>query len=156
MRRHDSWLRHRPSHQHQRWLYLSGALLLLSGAGWLLSHYGQRASGAFGDMPRPAEVWWLRLHGAAVIGFLLAFGALLTIHVPHNWRRNLHRPSGLFLVLCVGLLALSGYGLYYLVSDSGRAWISVLHWAVGLLAAAGLGVHIVLAKRREKARRTAS
>jgi len=137
-------------------LYLSGALLLLSGAGWLLSHYGQRASGAFGDMPRPAEVWWLRLHGAAVIGFLLAFGALLTIHVPHNWRRNLHRPSGLFLVLCVGLLALSGYGLYYLVSDSGRAWISVLHWAVGLLAAAGLGVHIVLAKRREKARRTAS
>jgi len=135
---------------------LSGALLLLSGAGWLLSHYGQRASGAFGDMPRPAEVWWLRLHGAAVIGFLLAFGALLTIHVPHNWRRNLHRPSGLFLVLCVGLLALSGYGLYYLVSDSGRAWISVLHWAVGLLAAAGLGVHIVLAKRREKARRTAS
>jgi len=137
-------------------LYLSGALLLLSGAGWLLSHYGLRASGAFGDMPRPAEVWWLRLHGAAVIGFLLAFGALLTIHVPHNWRRNLHRPSGLFLVLCVGLLALSGYGLYYLVSDSGRAWISVLHWAVGLLAAAGLGVHIVLAKRREKARRTAS
>ena len=130
--------------------------MLLSGAGWLLSHYGLRAPGAFGDVPSPSEVWWLRLHGAAVIGFLLAFGALLTIHVPHNWRRNLHRPSGLFLVLCVGLLALSGYGLYYLVSDSGRAWISILHWAVGLLAAAGLGVHIALAKRREKARRAVS
>ena len=96
------------------------------------------------------------MHGAAVIGFLLAFGALLTIHVPHNWRRHLHRGSGLFLVLAVSLLALSGYGLYYLVSDSSRAWISVLHWAIGLLAAAGLAVHIVLAKRRESARRSAS
>jgi hypothetical protein len=136
-------------------LYFSGALLLLSGVGWLIGHYGLRAPGAFGDTPHPSEVWWLRLHGAAVIGFLLAFGALLTIHVPHNWRRHLHRSSGLFLVLCVSLLALSGYGLYYLVGDLGRAWISVLHWAVGLLAAAGLGVHILLAKQREKARRAA-
>jgi hypothetical protein len=132
---------------------LSGALLLLSGAGWLVSRYALRAPGPFGDVPHPSEVWWLRVHGAAVIGFLLTFGALLTIHVPHNWRRHLHRGSGLFLVLCVSLLALSGYGLYYLVSDSSRAWISLLHWAIGLLAAAGLAVHIVVAKRRESARR---
>ena len=128
-------------------------MLLLSGAGWLVSRYALRAPGPFGDVPHPSEVWWLRVHGAAVIGFLLTFGALLTIHVPHNWRRHLHRGSGLFLVLCVSLLALSGYGLYYLVSDSSRAWISLLHWAIGLLAAAGLAVHIVVAKRRESARR---
>jgi hypothetical protein len=152
MSRHFAGARHRPSPRHQRWLYLTSTLLFFTGMGWLVSHYALRQVTALGLTPHPSEVWWLRLHGAAVVGFLIVFGALLPNHVVHNWRRRLHRNSGLFLLVSVGLLSLSGYGLYYLVSDDARALVSVIHWAVGIAAGLGFAVHIVLAQRRNHQR----
>jgi hypothetical protein len=149
-------MQQRLSRRHERYLYLTGTLLAVSGGAWLIEHYLLQPPGEPTLGAHPSEAWWMRLHGAAVIGFLLAFGALLPGHIVQNWRQRANRYSGLALVIVVSLLALSGYGLYYLVGDLGRAWISVLHWAVGLLAAAGLGVHILLAKQREKARRAAA
>jgi uncharacterized membrane protein len=146
--------RHRParvqqrlSRRHESYLYLTSALLLISGAGWLVGRYLLRASGVLGDVPHPSEVWWLRLHGAAVIVFLAVFGALLPGHVVQNWRRRVNRYSGVSVVSIVVLLALSGYGLYYVVDDRQRALISVIHWAVGLAAAGVLALHVVLGKR---------
>jgi hypothetical protein len=89
----------------------------------------------------------MRLHGAAVMGFLLVFGALLPGHVVKNWRQRVNRYSGLTVVLVVSLLALSGYGLYYLVDDRQRAVTSALHWVVGLMAGGALALHVVLGKR---------
>src|SRR5579872_6312556 len=108
-------LRLRLSRRHEVWLYLSSATLLLSGLGWLCSHFLLRSSGPFGAIANPAEAWWLRLHGAAVIGFLIAFGALLPGHVVQNWRAQVHRGTGGSNVVLIVLLALSGYGLYYAV-----------------------------------------
>jgi cation transport ATPase len=147
-RRHGpARVQQRLSRRHERFLYLTGALLLLSGAGWLVSHYLLRTSGAFGAAPHPSEPWWMRLHGAAVIGFLVVFGALLPGHVVQNWRQRVNRYSGLAVVIVVGLLALSGYGLYYLVDDRQRAVASALHWTVGLVASAALVLHVILGKR---------
>lgn len=138
----------RLSHRHEFWLYLSSGALLLSGLGWLCSHFLWRSSGPFGAVANPAEAWWLRLHGAAVIGFLIAFGALLPGHVVQNWGARLHRATGGSNVALIVLLALSGYGLYYVVGDRMHAWISVLHWGVGLLWLAALAWHVILGKRR--------
>src|SRR5258705_12706580 len=137
MRRHHGHARvqHRLRRRHERFLYLTGAMLLLSGAGWLVAHYLLRAPGAFGAGPRPSEPWWMRLHGAAVIGFLVVFGALLPGHVVRNWRHRVNRYSGLAVVIAVILLALSGYGLYYLVDDRQRALARGLHWTGGPAAA---------------------
>jgi cation transport ATPase len=141
--------RHRPGPRHLRWLYALGSLLLLSGVGWLIAHYALRpAAGAFGELPHPSEPWWLRLHGAAALGFLVAFGALLPHHVGHNWRRRQHYRTGLTLVIAVGVLTLSGYGLYYLVSDTLRPMVSIVHWIVGLFCTAMLLTHVVLSYRR--------
>ena len=147
-------LQHRPSPRHLRWLYLLSALLLISGVGWLVGRYGLRSNGPYGELPHPSEVWWLRLHGAAAMGLLIAFGALLPGHVAHNWRRRIHYRTGLFLVISVGWLALTGYGNYYLVSEVSRSWVSVAHWAVGLLSVVGLLAHVVLSYRRAARRRT--
>jgi hypothetical protein len=138
---------HRLSRRHERYLYLTGALLLLSGSGWLVAHYLLRSPAAFGAGPHPAEPWLMRLHGAAVIGFLVAFGALLPGHVVQNWRRRVNRYSGLTMVIAVSLLALTGYGLYYLVDERLRAATSALHWVAGLAASAALVLHLVLGKR---------
>ncbi len=148
-RRHGpARVQQRLSRRHERFLYLTGALLMISGLGWLTGHYLLRAPGASALGPHPSEAWWMRLHGAAVIGFLVVFGALLPGHIVQNWRQRANHYSGLCVVIVVILLALSGYGLYYLVDDRQRALTSGLHWVVGLAGAAALVVHVVLGKRR--------
>src|SRR5450631_2017070 len=119
----------RLSSRHERWLYVAGATLLLSGFGWLVSHYllsgsGLTAAFEFEGVPHPSEMWWLRLHGAAMMAFLVAFGALLPRHIVHGWRRRKNRRTGLVMLLLVAALVLSGYALYYLSSEQARPWIS--------------------------------
>ena len=159
-RRHGlARVQQRLSRRHERYLYLTSVLLLLSGLGWLIGHYGLRTGGAFGDVPHPSEVWWMRLHGAAVILFLVVFGALLPGHVVQNWRRRVNRYSGLAVVLVVAVLAFSGYGLYYIVDDPQRALTGLIHWAVGVAASGVLALHVVLGKRlaaRARERRAAA
>jgi hypothetical protein len=136
--------RSRLSARHRGWLYCLGLLLWLSGVGWLIVHYGpvDTIAGA-----HPAEPGWLRLHGAAVIGFLVVFGALLPGHVRRGWRQGQNRGSGLAVISVTAVLTVSGYGLYYLVNDTWRAWTSVIHWAVGVPGGILLAVHVWLGRR---------
>jgi cation transport ATPase len=149
-RREHHNLKQRLSRQQELWLYFVGGALVLSGVGWLVCHYSLRAPG---PAPHPLEPWWLRLHGAAVVGFLVVFGTLLPRHVKHGWRQGLNRGSGLPVVIATAFLALTGYGLYYIVSDELRDWVSVVHWTVGLAAVAAVGVHIALGKQLARLRR---
>jgi len=142
---------HRPSFKlrpnHRRWLYVCSALLLTSGAGWLVAHYLLHGRGDFPGAPHPSEVWWLRLHGAAAMGFLVTFGMVLTHHVRSGWRQHVNRTSGVVNIVTICALAVSAYGLYYIVDDRARAYISITHWVVGLVAAVALPVHVVLGRR---------
>ena len=138
------------SRPQERWLYWVGGVLALSGVGWLICHYWLRGPG---PAPHPLEVWWLRLHGAAVVGFLIVFGTLLHGHVKHGWRQGLNLGSGLPLLVATALLILSGYGLYYIVSDDVRDWVSVVHWGLGLAAVATVGLHVALGKQQARLRR---
>ena len=142
----------RLSSRHERWIYVAAGALLLSGAGWLVGHYllaGSSLGAAFefDGVPHRSELWWLRLHGAAAMGFLVTFGALLPGHVVQGWRQRQNRSSGVFMLSVVLALVLTGYGLYYLGSEATRPWISAAHWALGLVAAAALVLHVLLGKR---------
>jgi len=135
------------SRRQRRWIYLTGALLWVSGIAWLISHYFLQVAGEFADAPGPSEPWWLRLHGAAVLGFLMAFGALLPQHVVPGWRQRRNRRSGVTMLSIVGVLALSGYGLYYAGDERIRPWISATHWLIGLAASVVLALHVILGRR---------
>ncbi|MFT3906259.1 MAG: hypothetical protein QM718_08150 [Steroidobacteraceae bacterium] len=117
-----------------RLLCWSGAALWLSGALWLLVHYFGRVQGEFGPEANPAEPWLLRLHGAALLALLLGVGSLLVVHVWRGWAYRQQRWIGLSLLILLGLLVLSGYLLYYAGDEALRAWDSVVHWSVGLVA----------------------
>jgi hypothetical protein len=140
------YVRSRLSPRHRSWLYFFAALLWLSGLGWLIAHYALRSADAFTGA-HASEPWWLRAHGAAVIGFLVAFGALLPGHIRRGWRQSVNRGTGVAMIILAAVLTLSGYGLYYLVGDAWRAWTSVIHWTIGLLSGGVLALHVLLGKR---------
>ena len=137
-------MRKRLSRRHRRWLYLCGSLLFGSGAGWLICHYFLRAAELISEgAPHPSEVWWMRIHGASLQGFLITFGALLPGHVIHGWRRKMNRATGVAMIIVVATLAITGYGLYYASGDTLRRWLSVMHWNLGLVSLAAFLWHMV-------------
>jgi hypothetical protein len=134
----------RLSPRHEWTIYLVCALLFVSGAAWLMVHYFLRPTDG---LPSPAEPWCLRVHGAAMLLFLVVLGSLWPVHALTGWRHRINHRSGIFVLTLVSILILTGYGLYYLGDETIRPWISAVHWAIGLIAAVGLAVHALLGKR---------
>lgn len=117
----------------QIWLLtISGSLLWLSGAGWLLLHYYGQVQGEFGAETNPLEPWFLRVHGLVLIPALLGFGGVMVVHIPKGWKDRSQRVAGVALTIVMGALILSGYLLYYLGVEWLRDWTSIIHWGIGL------------------------
>lgn len=143
----------RPSRWRRRWFYALGLLLAISGIGWLVCHDLLRPAGA--ELPHPLEPWWLRLHGAAVTGFLIVLGSLLPTHIVPAWRRHRWHRSGVAVLAVLGGLTVTGYGLYYAGGDTVRALTSDVHWILGLASIAATAWHVAIARRERRHARAA-
>ena len=123
-------------------VYGATALLVISGAVWLVFHCFVVRAGQFGPMIHPMEPWMLSVHGAAAMAALVAYGSLLPVHVRRSWRvgRNLRLGIGLGTVM--SLLTVSGYLLYYAADERSRPIISAGHWSIGLAVPALLWWHV--------------
>lgn len=117
-------------------LTISGALLWLSGAAWLLLHYYGQVEGEFGPETNPLEPWFLRIHGLVLIPALLGFGGLFVTHMPKGWKNRYQRTIGIALTTTFAILIISGYMLYYVGDEGLRDWTSIIHWVLGLSAPA--------------------
>lgn len=111
---------------------MSGLLLWLSGAAWLVLHYYGQVEGEFGFETNPLEPWCLRVHGLALIPTLLGFGGLFVVHMPKGWKNRYQRNLGIALSAVFASLIVTGYMLYYVGNENIREWASFLHWALGL------------------------
>ena len=143
--------RHTPRHAHRliRWqrltLYGVGALLLLTGCAWLGLHYSIGAGA--GELPHPLEAWLLRLHGLAAFAGLFTLGVLAAAHIPQGWRLShrrrwaAQRSTGILLCVLAGLLALTGYWLFYFATEAVRPALGWAHTAVGVALAALVASH---------------
>jgi hypothetical protein len=132
----------RLSKANRRWALGSGAVLLATGALWLVYHYLMRVHGELGETPHPLEHWWLRLHGAAAMVFLVVVGALIPIHMRRAWHQRRNRAMGIALCAVVLALGTTGYALYYFGGEEARSLISLVHWGLGLAAPAAVIYHI--------------
>ena len=116
-------------------LYLSGTILLLTGAVWLAVHYSIGAGA--GELPHPVEAWSLRLHGLAAFAGVFVLGVLAAAHIPHGWRLSQRRDwvtqrrTGLWLCGLGALLVLSGYALYYFAPEAVRPALGWAHAGIG-------------------------
>jgi hypothetical protein len=116
-------------------LVLTGLLLLASGGIWLAVHHTIGAGA--GELPHPAEVWAVRVHGLAAFASLFVLGALAAAHIPQGWRithrrrRCGQRRTGTLLCVFGALLVLSGYALYYFAPEAVRPALGWAHAAAG-------------------------
>ncbi len=139
--------------RHEASVHVCVAALVITGLLWLLFHFFVVVQGEFGEQQHPLEAWWLRLHGFAGMGALLLFGSLMPLHIRNAWQHGANRWSGGVLVVLMGVLTLSAYGLYYAGGEETRAWISTFHWIAGCVLGLSLPVHVL--QRRRNRRRTA-
>jgi hypothetical protein len=141
--------------------------LLLTGLGWLVGHDWWLQNTAFGPQPHPAVAWLLRAHGAIAWCITLLGGVVWQVHVRPAWRgvrrrrahqRRLgHAPSGpvrgrwrtvsgVLLVVALAVLLASAIGLQY-APEGAHAWLSTLHWVLGVVLAVALAWHWVVRTR---------
>jgi hypothetical protein len=133
----------RLTRRHRAFVYLSCAVLFLSGAAWVVAHTWMRLEGEFGDMPHPLERWSLQLHGAVAMLFLITLGSLIRGHILVGWNAKRSRLSGTTMVAAGVALMVSGWCLYYVGNEEARPLISQVHWVIGLAGPIMIGAHVL-------------
>jgi hypothetical protein len=136
----------------RRALYVTIAATVLSGMWWLGIHFANVLFASRNDdLQRLAqEAVALKVHGATAFAILLALGAMGAYHVRRGWGIGRNRGSGSIVVAFCALLVVTGYALYYLVTEDSRTTVSVLHWGFGLAFVPLLIVHIALGRRSRR------
>lgn len=128
-------------------VYVSAAVLLLTGVAWLILDTWVRTEGEFGPEQAPAEHWMLIAHAVGAYAFLVALGTILPVHIPLGWRQRRNQVSGVSVLTLCAILSLTALGLYYVGEDIARSWASLVHWVVGLAAVPILLIHVMRGRR---------
>jgi hypothetical protein len=132
----------------QEWsVYLTFALLIVTGVAWLLLDRFVHVAGEFGSEHHPAEHWAMIAHGTVAYAFLIVGGAMIPVHITLGWNTKRNLKTGLMLAGTCIILAVSALGLYYLADEISRSWVSLIHWSVGLIAAPALLIHALRGRR---------
>ncbi|HEY1770128.1 MAG TPA: hypothetical protein VGG02_07720 [Chthoniobacterales bacterium] len=128
-----------------RWLlYLASGALFVTGIAWAGLRY----------LIPETEEWtgpWkadaLKIHGAFAMVLLVLVGMLLSTHVRVAWRARRNRSNGVFFLSSLGLLVVTGYGLYYFGDERLRSWTSWIHLGVGALLPVFFILHVWLGRK---------
>jgi hypothetical protein len=120
----------------RRLLYSALGLLLATGSYWALIRY-------FGAPPWLSEPLLMKIHGGAAMAALVLIGGLVPGHIAVGWALRRSRPSGTTLLAICGLLAVTGFLLYYTGDEAARDASSYVHLALGIFLPIALGVHLI-------------
>ena len=132
---------------HRRCIYGVCIWLLVTGVLWLPAHYLMRLPSEFGESIHPLEPWSMKLHGAGAMFMLFFIGSLMNSHIRRALKTGRNLYSGWAMIAALVALTISGYGLYYLVSEQSRPLWSAVHWIVGLVFSGLVILHIALGRK---------
>jgi len=132
-------------------VYLVLGTLWLSGCAWLgLDQFFSTVT-AFGRTPHPWQPPLLTAHGILAILSMSLFGWMSERHMLRGWRLGRRRLSGGALIAAAVLLALSGFGLFFLTSDRAQHTAALTHDVLGLGITVLALEHWVWGRRRTNA-----
>jgi hypothetical protein len=143
-----STLRFERWHRHS--IYVVCAWLTLTGMMWLVAHYFMRFAGQFGETMHPFEPWSMKLHGAGAMLFLFIIGSMANSHIRGALKGQRNLVSGWTMIVVLLVLAITGYGLYYVADEASRPFWSSVHWITGAGLGALLALHVLLGRRSTK------
>lgn len=123
-------------------------LLFTSGFLWWWADESMEEAGKTLAWAEAAKPWLLRVHGAAVMAFLVVLGTLLMVHVRKAWPSGVNRASGVLLGSWILVQILTGYGLSYFGDDALRDRAGQIHISLGLLSPLVVGGHVFWGRRR--------
>ncbi len=124
-------------------IYATFILLVATGFAWLAVHF--LANDA--DEMMPLQAWNMKIHGAAAWLVTYLIGTIWAGHIRLAWKLKVNRYAGTCFAIVVGLLSVSGYGLYYFNGEVLRTITEWLHWLAGGLACILFWLHRALGKR---------
>lgn len=133
-----------PAIPTSRWrLAVEWAIVGLTGTGvlWLLARFVFGTETEFGYHLPSWAARVLAIHGGIAMLSLVAIGAWMPVHVVPRLQRRNGLVTGVLQLGLLAVLAVSGFGLYYLADESSRPTWSVVHWVAGLVLASLLLVH---------------
>jgi hypothetical protein len=135
-----------------RWsrILFSVAFLLSLSTGLLwfsLDRWGE-IEGEFGPEKHPWLAFVPKIHGGGAFISLISIGMILSSHIPPGWRAGWSRKSGIFILLCVAMIVVSAWGLYYAGTDELREKLVWLHLAAGCLLPVSIVIHLRSRKLR--------
>jgi hypothetical protein len=127
------------------WNYAAFAMLVVSGAIWLVAD--QLKSSGNGEMWQAIAADMLMLHGITAMVALILLGAMIPLHVQRSWRAGKNRLTGSIMVATNAVLIITAAGLYYAGSDLLRTFVADMHIAAGLAVPVLIVAHIMLGRR---------
>jgi hypothetical protein len=104
--------------------------LFLSGVFWQLILVRRGPGG----IPGSIDPWLARWHGLSSMAGLFAFGVIASRHIGRGWALRQRMRSGNAVTVLFAVLALTGYGLAYLVPEGWHARLGWTHSALGAAA----------------------
>jgi len=131
---------------HRLSIYAITVALFFSGLAWIIARYALRVTSEFGETIHPLEHWSMQFHGALIVPAALLIGSLLLQHMRRAHQAGRNRNSGWSMIVSLAWLALTGYCLYYVASETARPWWSAAHWIVGCALPALLYLHVYLGR----------
>lgn len=127
---------------HRRVIYAMVMALFFTGVAWAVLHYLNEVLGVDARQALAVNATLMKVHGGAAMIALVLMGTLLPRHVRIGWKLSLNSRSGVLILALCGVLAASGYLLYYAGGEAARYATSWIHLGVGVALPLPLAVHV--------------
>lgn len=135
------------SQNYRYFFYAMLSLSFFTGSGfWLLKTFAMQ-EGDFGPESHFLQYPFLQLHGLAAFVMLMSLGAIISAHVPKNWRYQRGKKTGITILSAVAFSMITAYSLYYLVSEDWHTLLANSHAIMGLMLPVILFIHITFARK---------
>ncbi len=125
----------------------SGTALALTGLALAFFRYVVPSIDAFSAYPHPAWKYVLMAHVLATPVFFFFVGSLWWTHVVRYWRSRERRLSGGTVIALFGVVAASGYLLYFVGSEAGLNISRAIHTVAGIFGIVVSAGHAIVGWR---------